>query len=120
MASIQSFADRKTVHLTTTGRKSGRQSSIEVWFVVEGASVLVQAGLKGQKGWYANVRTNPQVQLAFDGVAFDGVAQALTGQAEAERVAAIFRRKYWVARVARWFGSQIGRGKPVRIELTAG
>lgn len=113
---LAEVAHLKTVRLTTVGRKSGQRRSTEVWFVAEDDAVLIQAGAQGQKGWYRNVAANPNVELAFGTWVVEGVAEVLSGVDE-EAVAAEFRRKYWLARVARLFGSQIGRGKPVRVRL---
>lgn len=114
MARFEDLARRKTLRLFTVGRKSGRERMAEVWFVVDGDALLVQAGPQGQKGWYANVCANPGVRVEVGDRTLAGRAEAL-GDDERERVADLFRRKYWLARVARWFGSQIGRGRPVRI-----
>ncbi len=114
MDDLHSLAGRKTIQLTTVGRKSGQKRSVDIWFVVEGDAILVQAGERGQRGWYVNVLHDPHVELALGSVRFAGTAEHL-GEDQADRVAALFRRKYPLARVARWFGSQIGRGKPVRI-----
>jgi len=118
---LEQLASCKTLRLTTVGRKSGLERTAEVWFVVESRSVLVQAGPQGSKGWYANLRSNPQVTLLVDGMSFSGKAECIeAGVDEEERVAALFRRKYWLARMARWLGSAIGRGRPVRIHITEG
>lgn len=106
-----------TLRLTTLGRKSGKERVAEVWFVVDDGAVILQAGAKGAKGWLGNLSANPDVRLEIGTITLRGRAQVLSAE-ERERVAALFRRKYWLARIARFVGSQIGRGTPVRIELT--
>ena len=118
MRDLRAISAHKTLKLTTVGRKSGQMRTAEVWFVIEDGALLVQAGPQGQKGWYANVRANPRVSLQVGASALTGLAEAITTPADEERVAALFRRKYWLARVARWFGSALGRGRPVRIQIT--
>ena len=118
MAPLDELHSLSTLKLTTIGRKSGQMRTVEVWFVVDDGAIVVQAGAQGQKGWLANVRSNPGVRLELAGRALEGRAEPMA-ESEHERVARLFRRKYWLARLARWVGSQIGRGKPVRIELTA-
>ena len=115
---MEHLASRRTLHLTTVGRKSGLERTAEVWFVVEDGSVLVQAGPQGLKGWYANLRASPRVKLQLGETAFAGRAECIVAEGEQERVAALFRRKYWLAREAGWVGSRIGRGRPVRIHIT--
>lgn len=116
MATLTDLAGAKTLRLTTTGRKSGRKRTAEVWFVVDEEGLLVQAGPQGRRGWYVNLTHDPRVEVTIGDRALRGTAEVLA-VGEQERVAALFRRKYWLARVARWFGSQIGRGLPVRIRV---
>jgi deazaflavin-dependent oxidoreductase (nitroreductase family) len=116
MPQLEAHAARRMLRLTTIGRRTGRERTVDVWFVLDDGGILVQAGVKGERGWYANLRANPNVKVDLGGRAFVGVAE-ITPPDEQSRADALFRRKYWLARVARWFGSRIGRGKPVRIRI---
>ena len=115
-AALERIKDDSTIELVTTGRKSGKQHARPIWFVVDHGRVLVQAGKDGKTDWYLNIQKNPEavvragkVQLRVRG----------TPIADAKRVAEIHRlflAKYTTARVLSWFGSSIGRGKPVELE----
>lgn len=118
MQTVRDLAGARTLRLATTGRKSGVRRVVEVWFVVEDDTILLQAGAQGQKGWLANLRHEPRVEIELGGLHVTGTAEVLD-PVEQERVAGLFRRKYWMARLARWFGSAIGRGLPVRIRIAA-
>ena len=117
MSKLDEFAAEKTLQLTTVGRRSGVERTALIWFVVDGDCLLVQAGPKGQKGWYANVGSNPEVRLQVGDLIVAGIAERIQNPTEEERIGQLFRRKYWLARVASWLGLQIGRGRAVRIRL---
>ena len=118
MSKLDEHSSVRVLQLITTGRKSGLERKAPMWFVVDQGAVLVQAGPRGQKGWYANIGANPRVRIELGGTTFSGLAESVADTAERERIAALFRAKYWLARVAGWVGSQIGRGRPVRIQIT--
>lgn len=119
MSSLDEIAPVKTLRLTTVGRKSGLERHAQVWFVVDGDAIWVQAGARGVKGWYANARANPQVHLQVRARRWAGRAECVDAPEERQRVAALFRRKYLLARLAGWLGAGIGHGRPLRIQLTA-
>jgi len=48
----------RVIDITTTGRKTGQQRRIEIWFDnVDGKLFL--SGLPGRRGWYANLVAEP-------------------------------------------------------------
>jgi deazaflavin-dependent oxidoreductase (nitroreductase family) len=60
------LARHRTIDLTTTGRRSGRPSRIEIWwFHVDGRFVIT--GTPGPRDWYANVLTDPAVTVHVAG-----------------------------------------------------
>ena len=118
-STLAAVANVKTLKLTTTGRKSGQPRTAEIWFVVDGDHLFVQAGKAAQKGWLVNVKSNPQVVLDIAGTKLRGRATLIKDSAEREHVFALIRQKYWRARVSSWIGSAIGAGTPVRIDGVA-
>ncbi len=117
---LHALRGTRTAQLKTVGRRSGKERSAEIWFVAEGDAVVVQAGPKAEKGWYANLLHRPEVTIHIAGRPFSGRAAPVTDAAEARRLLALFRRKYWLARLAPWVGLPLGRGKPVVIRLDLG
>ncbi len=113
---LAAIAKKRTLELTTIGRKTGKRRTAEIWFVVEGDHLFVQAGEKARKGWLVNLRSDPEVDLDIAGTKLHGRATIIADAAEAKRVLALFRQKYWLARVAGWVGAGIGAGVPVRID----
>jgi deazaflavin-dependent oxidoreductase (nitroreductase family) len=49
----------RTIDITTTGRRSGRQRRLETWFFrIDGRIYL--SGSPGRRDWLANLRANPE------------------------------------------------------------
>jgi deazaflavin-dependent oxidoreductase (nitroreductase family) len=54
------LARYRTIELTTTGRRSGRPTRIEIWwFEVDGRFIIT--GTPGRRDWLANIKANPDV-----------------------------------------------------------
>jgi deazaflavin-dependent oxidoreductase (nitroreductase family) len=58
----------RTVDITTTGRESGRPRRVEIWFHNLDGRLYI-TGLPGRRGWYANLRANPQLVFHLKGSA---------------------------------------------------
>jgi deazaflavin-dependent oxidoreductase (nitroreductase family) len=56
-------ADLDYCYITTTGRRSGRPHTIEIWFALREDRVYVLSGGGEQSDWVRNVRANPTVGL---------------------------------------------------------
>ena len=50
-------------YLTTRGRRTGRPHTIEIWFVVVGASAYLMAGGRDKADWVRNLMAHPGVTL---------------------------------------------------------
>lgn len=88
-----------TCDLTTTGRRTGAERTVEIWFVqVDGAVHIV--GTPGPRGWIANLRAHPRASLSFEGNEFRVIATEVTAPAAREHVA----RSAW--RVQPWYAGQ--------------
>ncbi|MGW5580377.1 nitroreductase/quinone reductase family protein [Micromonospora chokoriensis] len=55
-----STAWQRTADITTTGRRSGRPSRIEIWFYRYDGEIYL-SGLPGRRDWYANLHANPRL-----------------------------------------------------------
>ena len=80
----------RTIDITTTGRRSGRPSRIEIWFHNVDGRIYI-TGLPGRRDWYANVVANPEFTFHLkQSVQADLPARArpITGDAERREVLA--------------------------------
>lgn len=71
--SLEELARHLTVDLTTTGRRSGRLSRIEIWWFHVGDHFYI-TGTPGPRDWYANILADPKVVIHIGGQDLEGVA----------------------------------------------
>jgi len=60
------LADVEFCYLTTTGRTTGRDHRIEIWFVTHDEGVFVLSG-STRSDWYRNLMADPRVTLEIAG-----------------------------------------------------
>jgi len=114
--SVEDLASHLTVDLTTTGRRSGRPSRIEIWwFHVAGRFYIT--GTPGPRDWYANIVTDPRVVIHVAGRDLEGLAYPVLDPAT--------RADVFDHAKARWYSTQAERQRlhdeapMVEIVLTA-
>ncbi|MEV6810576.1 nitroreductase/quinone reductase family protein [Micromonospora sp. NPDC051296] len=93
----------REVELTVTGRKTGRQISRPVWFVLDEDSVFLVPVTGSDSEWYKNVRQTPMVQLAANGTALSSGATPITDADRVDHVVAMFRDKYGAEQFASYY-----------------
>ena len=110
------FAARKTMRLTTRGRRSGAPRTVTVWFVGNGPrGVLVQHASSAPANWYRNLLADRAVSVDFGEGPIPARAIPLTDPARIQEVLALVRRKYWLA----WVVQLLGRkATPLAAEIT--
>jgi deazaflavin-dependent oxidoreductase (nitroreductase family) len=50
-------------YLTTTGRRTGRPHTIEIWFAASGSTLYLLAGGRDRADWVRNLRAHPSVRV---------------------------------------------------------
>jgi len=106
MTSDPSFAGKKTVRLTTLGRKSGAPRTVPIWFVPAGPrTILVQHATSAPANWYRNLVADGSVSIDFGGGPIRAQATPITDAARIRDVLAQVRKKYWSA----WLIQLLGR-----------
>jgi deazaflavin-dependent oxidoreductase (nitroreductase family) len=53
------LARDRTIDITTTGRRSGRPTRIEIWFLRADGELYI-TGTPGKRDWYANLLAHPE------------------------------------------------------------
>ena len=99
-----SLEARKTLRLTTRGRKSGQPRSVTIWFVIDGPRVGLGT-LRDDRNWVRNARRTPDVELEIAGERFAGRLREVAEPEDNARIRAAMARKYWPARILSWFGA---------------
>ena len=91
------LARTRTVDLVTTGRRSGQDQTVEIWwFHFEGRFIVT--GTPGRRDWYANVLAHPGVVIQTRHGDFPATAIAVQDQE--------FRHRFFTHGAARWYATQ--------------
>jgi deazaflavin-dependent oxidoreductase (nitroreductase family) len=111
----QARPGKRTVRLTTRGRKSGRPRTVKLWFVpFDATTILVQHTSATPAQWYHNLLADPVVQVDFGDGPRAGRAIPITDPERVREVLSLIRRKYPLARVIQWLGRKV---EPVAAEV---
>jgi deazaflavin-dependent oxidoreductase (nitroreductase family) len=94
------------IELTVTGRKSGREISIPVWFVREGGKLYLVPVGGTDSDWYKNVLTTPTVRLAAGRTELTARAAPVADPARVREILDKFRAKYGAEDVQRYYPRQ--------------
>jgi len=110
------FAAKRTLRLTTRGRRSGAPRMVVIWFVANGPrSVLVQHATGAPAQWYRNLVADPAVSVDFGAGPIAAHATPIEHPARIQEVLGLVRRKYWSA----WVIQRLGRkAKPLAAEIS--
>jgi deazaflavin-dependent oxidoreductase (nitroreductase family) len=96
----------RQIDITVTGRRSGREISLPVWFVREG-DVLYLVPVGGSGGdWYKNVLRTPTIRLAAGGAQREARATPISDAARVQEVLDKFRARYGAGDVAAYYPVQ--------------
>lgn len=71
------MTDEAFCYLTTTGRRSGRPHTIEIWFVREGSTLHLMAGGRDTSDWVRNLVREPAVSVRIAEAIHDGMARVV-------------------------------------------
>ncbi len=91
---VQSFADDDFCYLTTTGRRSGRPHTIEIWFALAGSTLYLLSGGRDRSDWVKNVLAHPEVQVKIRESIFNGQARVVSDQQEDALARKLVYEKY--------------------------
>ena len=96
----------REIELTVTGRKSGREISIPVWFVREGEKLYLVPVNGSDSDWYKNVLKVPTIRLAAEGARLTAGVTPITDPAEVSEILDKFRARYGARDVAAYYPKQ--------------
>ena len=84
----------REVELTVTGRTSGREISMPVWFVREGEKLYLVPVKGSDADWYKNVMERPTIRLAAGGARLTASVTPIADAAKVEEILDKFGSKY--------------------------
>ena len=84
-------------YLTTTGRKSGKAHTIEIWFAMEEGSpkLYMLAGGRERSDWVRNIGVDPMVKVRIGSREFHGHGRVVTEPEEEMLARRLVVKKYY-------------------------
>jgi deazaflavin-dependent oxidoreductase (nitroreductase family) len=106
-APTESLKDRlsryREIHLTVTGRKSGRAISIPVWFVFEDGKLCLLPVQGSDTQWYKNVLNKPTIRIDARGTQAEVKVVPVSEAKQVSSVVEKFRAKYGAGDVKKYY-----------------
>ena len=103
----ETLKDRLTryqeIKISVTGRKSGREISIPVWFVLDGEKLYLLPVQGSDTQWYQNVLKNPQIRIEARGAKGEFRGKPITEAKTVKSVVEKFREKYGAGDVKKYY-----------------
>lgn len=115
---LPEFAAEDFCYLTTRGRVTGRDHTIEIWFAAKGSTLYLLSGGGFRSDWVRNIRAEPQVTVRIGDQVWPATARIVDDPAERGAAADAVFAKYqpgYGGDLAAWRAAAI----PVAIELGA-
>jgi deazaflavin-dependent oxidoreductase (nitroreductase family) len=88
------FATESFCYLTTRGRVSGRDHTIEIWFAAEGSTLFMLSGAGLRSDWVRNIGEEPRVTVRIRDRVWLGTARLVTDLPEHDAAADLVFAKY--------------------------
>jgi len=111
--------DEPFCYLTTVGRVSGRQHTVEIWFACRGGTVYLLSGGGDRADWVRNLRRQPRVTLKVGAERWAGSARIVTDPDEDRLARDLVAGKYqptYSGDLSSWRDTAL----PVAIDVTPG
>ena len=106
---FERLADEDFAYLTTIGRRSGKQHTIEIWFALHDGRIYMLSGGGDRADWVKNLRKTPQTRVRIGTQSASATARILrTGTKEDELARQLLDGKYQGWREGKRF--RAGRG----------
>ena len=106
-ASKDSLGDRLSraseINITVTGRKSGRNISLPIWFVWEDGKLYLLPVKGSDTQWYKNVLKKPSMRIEAGGAEAEVQAVPVNDATQVKSVVEKFRAKYGSGDVKKYY-----------------
>ena len=105
----------REIQLTVTGRNSGREIILPVWFVRQGGTLYLLPVRGSGSDWYKNVLREPAIRLTAGDAQLTARATPITDPARVAQVVDMFRARYGADDVEAYYPK---RDAAVEVPLT--
>lgn len=82
------------VKISVTGRKTKKERSTPVWFILQERTVRIVPVKGAETPWFRNLVEDPQISLSVGGASVSSKAKLVPDPAEAGRIVDQLRAKY--------------------------
>ena len=104
-------------YLTTTGRISGLERTIEIWFALDGHTVYFLSGGGDRSDWVKNIRREGRVSLRLGRRVLSGKARIVDDEAEDAHARRLLAAKYQDWREGKRLSGWARTSLPVAVDL---
>ena len=100
---IPALDSSQEIQLIVTGRKSGQEISLPVWFVRDGDQVHLVPVTGTDSNWYKNVLKEPVIRVIAGSAQLSARSTPVTDPARVSEILDMFRAKYGARDVAAYY-----------------
>jgi deazaflavin-dependent oxidoreductase (nitroreductase family) len=91
---LTGLAEESFCYVTTTGRVTGREHTIEIWFALHDRTLYLLSGGGDRSDWVRNLRRASEVSVRLGDVRLAGRARVVTDPQEDELARRLVYEKY--------------------------
>ena len=115
---FERLANNDFAYLTTTGRRTGKERTVEIWFALQDGRIYMLSGGGDRADWVRNLRKTPRVRLRIGTQSANATARVVrAGTKEDELARQLLDGKYQGWREGKHLSSWARNARPVAIEL---
>jgi deazaflavin-dependent oxidoreductase (nitroreductase family) len=115
---FERLADKDFAYLTTIGRHTGKEHTIEIWFALHDGRIYILSGGGASADWVQNLRKTPRVRVRIGTQATTATARVIgAGTREDELARRLLDGKYQGWREGKRLSGWARTSLPVAIEL---
>jgi deazaflavin-dependent oxidoreductase (nitroreductase family) len=93
----------REIQLIVTGRKTGQEISLPVWFIQDGGWLYLVPVTGTDSSWYKNVLKEPAIRVVAGSARLSARATPVTDPARVSEILDMFRAKYGARDVAAYY-----------------
>jgi deazaflavin-dependent oxidoreductase (nitroreductase family) len=118
---FERLTDEDFAYVTTTGRRTGRPHTVEIWFALSNGRMFLLSGGGDRADWVKNIRNDGRIRVRVGSRDVAAVARIVSpGSAEDAHARQLLDAKYMGWREGRRLSSWARTALPVAIELGRG
>jgi deazaflavin-dependent oxidoreductase (nitroreductase family) len=112
-------ADLDFCYLTTIGRKTGTERTVEIWFGRDGDSLYLLSGGGNSAHWVRNLRADDRVKVKLGRKSYGGTARLVEAPEEEAKARRLLAAKYQAWEPGKRLSSWARNSLVVAVDLTA-